>query len=98
MHIDILDYRYGTPKHILHLTRSKEFEVYAEPDNPDFDPALMRADIVFYETAGGGAVFSTGSIAWSSALNHSNFDNNVAQITRNVLKRFCDPTPFQMPK
>jgi hypothetical protein len=27
------------------------------------DP-LVRADVVFYEVAGGGAVFATGSIAW----------------------------------
>ena len=96
--IDILDYRYGTPKHTLHLARSKEFEVYAEADNPEERHDLKHADITFFETEGGGAVFSTGSIAWSSALNWNDFDNNVAHITRNVIKRFADPQPFEMPE
>jgi N,N-dimethylformamidase len=55
----------------------------------------VRADIVFFETPEGGAVFSTGSIAWSSALAHNNYENNVARITGNVLKRFLDPRPIE---
>ena len=54
----------------------------------------MRADIVFFETPNGGAVFSTGSIAWCGSLSHNGYDNNVSRITGNVLRRFLDPTPF----
>ena len=54
----------------------------------------MRADIVFYETANGGAVFSTSSIAWCGSLAHNDHDNNVSRMTENVLRRFADPTPF----
>ena len=43
----------------------------------------------------GGAVFSTGSIAWCGSLSHNGYDNNVARITGNVLRRFLDPTPFR---
>lgn len=53
--------------------------------------ALVRADMVFFPTANGGAVFSTGSIAWCCALSHRNYDNNVSRITGNVLRRFLDP-------
>ena len=55
---------------------------------------LVKADLVFYETAAGGAVFSTGSIAWAGSLSHNGYDNNVSRIMRNVLNRFLDPEPF----
>jgi N,N-dimethylformamidase len=55
---------------------------------------LVRADLAFYETLAGGAVFSTGSIAWCGSLSHNGYANNVARITGNVLRRFLDPTPF----
>jgi len=57
----------------------------------------IRADMVFFETPGGGAVFSTGSIAYAGALGHNNFDNAIAELTWNVLRRFADPAPFAMP-
>ncbi len=44
--------------------------------------------------AGGGGVFTTGSIAWCAALAHNGYDNNVARITGNVLRRFLDPDPL----
>ena len=68
------------------------FEVLADPAthaNP-----LVRADMTFFETPAGGAVFSASSISWSAALPCQGFDNNVARITGNVLRRFLDPEPF----
>ena len=56
--------------------------------------AQVRADLVYFPTANGGAVFSTGSIAWVCALSHAGYRNNVSQLTGNVLKRFLDPTPL----
>ena len=43
------------------------------------------AEIVFFETESGGAVFSVGSINWPSSIV---VDPAVSQITRNVLTRF----------
>ena len=57
----------------------------------------VRADMVFFELPGGGAVFSTGSITWCGALSHNQYQNNVSRITQNVLERFCDPAPFACP-
>ena len=57
----------------------------------------VRADLVFFELPGGGALFSTGSITWGGALSHNNYRNNVSQLTENVLRRFLDPTPFRYP-
>ncbi len=50
----------------------------------------MRADLTYFETPEGGAVFSTGSIDWTASLSHNGYDNNVARITGNVLQRFLD--------
>ena len=50
--------------------------------------------MTFFETASGGAVFSTGSIAWAASLPWQGYDNNVSRITRNVFERFVDATPF----
>ena len=55
----------------------------------------VRADITFYETPAGGAVFSTGSIAWCGSLSWNGYDNNVSRLTGNVLRRFLDPAPFR---
>jgi N,N-dimethylformamidase len=59
--------------------------------------SAVRADMVFFEHPGGGAVFSTGSIAYVGALSHQGYDNNIARLTRNVLRRFLDAKPFAMP-
>lgn len=56
--------------------------------------SLPRADMVFFATPAGGAVFSTGSIAWSGSLAHDGFRNNVARITGNVVRRFLADDGF----
>jgi N,N-dimethylformamidase len=58
----------------------------------------IRADMVFFETGAGGAVFSVGSIAWAGSLSHDSYDNSVSRVTRNVLDRFADATPFAPPE
>ena len=37
----------------------------------------IHADMVFFETPQGGAVFSTGSIAYAGSFGHSGFDNRL---------------------
>ena len=54
----------------------------------------IRADLVFFPTANGGAVFATGSIAWVCALSVNDYDNNVSQVMRNVLTRFLNKQNF----
>ena len=65
--------------------------------NPSSTLDNLRADIVFFETGNGGAVFSVGSIAWCGSLSHDGYRNNVSRVTKNVLDRFVDPEPFAMP-
>jgi hypothetical protein len=45
------------------------------------------AELVHYETATGGAVFSAGSITWPSSIL---VDGHVSRITGNVLRRFLN--------
>ena len=58
---------------------------------------LVHADMTFFETPGGGAVFSVGSIAWAASLPHNGYDNNISRLTGNVIRRFVDDTAFEMP-
>jgi N,N-dimethylformamidase len=59
------------------------------PDMSGTQTDAIRADLVYFETGNGGAVFSTGSIAWAGAMAWNGYDNEVAQMTWNVLKRFA---------
>ncbi len=69
---------------------------YAAPP-PGIHPKV-RADVVLFGRPGGGAVFSVGSIAWSTAMTHDGGDNDTARITGNVLDRFRDtPGPVLVP-
>jgi N,N-dimethylformamidase len=97
--LDRADFELGTPPNTLILARSEAHErhfvvvpeellthvttVTGEPPR-----ALIRAEMVYFETAGGGAVFSTGSITFCGSLSHNNYDNNVSRMLQNVLRRF----------
>ena len=105
--IDRADAALGTPAHALIIASSEnhsnlyDLMVTAIEDVlPVTEPGesdRIRADMVFFETAGGGAVFSVGSIAWSGSLSHDGYANNVAKLTDNVFRRFLDPRPFEVP-
>ena len=104
LELDRADRKLGTPPHALVLASSEGhtdlYMVVCEeilvntPDLTGSQSDLVRADMVFYEMPGGGAVFTTGSIAWMGSLSHNSYDNNVSRITENVLRRFVDPKPF----
>jgi N,N-dimethylformamidase len=54
----------------------------------------VYANLAYLEYPNGGAVFATGSIAWSGSLSYDNYTNNVSRITENVLRRFVSDTPL----
>ncbi|MBK1870676.1 N,N-dimethylformamidase beta subunit family domain-containing protein [Aestuariivirga sp. YIM B02566] len=107
LELDIVNPKVGTPAHALRLASSEghsnvyvvaQGEVGANhPGMDGIESPLVRADMVFFETLNGGAVFSTGSIGWAGSLAHDGYDNNISRITRNVLERFIAPAPFAMP-
>ena len=107
LEIDSANPALGTPPHALVIASSfnhtNTYEMTAEevriPNGMSdglLNP-LIHADMTFFETPEGGAVFSTGSIAYAGALGHNGFDNSIAKLTWNVLRRFADPIPFDMP-
>lgn len=53
----------------------------------------VRSDIFLLTHESGGAVFSTGSIAWIGGLVTQAGDPAVQRITRNVIERFLDAQP-----
>lgn len=105
--IDAANPLLGTPSHTLLVASSEghSANTYLVPDETGFHHCAMdglqnpeiRADMTFFETSRGGAVFSVGSIAWAASLPHNGYDNNVARLSENVVRRFLDPEPFLMP-
>ena len=107
LELDAVDHTLGTPEHTLVLASSERFsDLYLMTPEDMLDPVpglggteadIIRSDMVFFETPGGGAVFSTGSIAWAGSMAWNGYDNHVAAITANVLRRFLAPEPFRFP-
>jgi N,N-dimethylformamidase len=106
--IDAADPLLGTPAHTLVVASSEGHSenTLIVPDEIGFhhvamdgvQSPLVRADMTFFETPGGGAVFSVGSIAWGASLPHNGYDNNVSRISANVIERFLRETPFDAPR
>ena len=105
--VDATDAALGTPPHTLVIAVSEGHTTNMQPGPEDilmphpamaapYDPQIC-AEMVFFETLGGGAVFTPGSLNWVSALPVDGFDNDTATITGNALRRFLDPTPFVLP-
>ena len=99
--IDRYDAKLGSPSHAIVMASSdglgedmlrtkEEFVATGVPDRG----SEVRSDVVFFEGPRGGAVFSAGSIAWAASLATNEYDNAVARLTTNVLRRFVDPEPF----
>jgi len=96
--LDRYDLALGTPPNTLllasseghsdnypHVSEELTFTIPGIGGTQDFQ---IRADMTYLETTNGGAVFSTGSIAWGQALPWNDSDNDVSRITANVLNRF----------
>lgn len=107
LEVDRAELSLGTPAYALVLASSESHsDVYLMTPEDLLDPVpdltgtqspLIRADLTFFETLGGGAVFSVGSIAWAGAMAWNGYDNEIARITTNVLRRFDDPEAFSVP-
>ena len=108
--LDRADKRLGTPSHAVVVASSENHPPDAPwvlvpeehlthtvtwPGEPI--EKLIRADLTFFETPKGGAVFSTGSITFCGSLPSNRFDNDVSRLLANVLDRFLDPERFEMP-
>jgi N,N-dimethylformamidase len=98
LEIDRYDLALGTPPHTLIVASSGghsdnyqtvvEEVLYPYPGLSGSHDYRIRADMVFFTAPENGAVFSTGSIAFSQSLPHNNFDNNISKILTNVVNAF----------
>ncbi len=99
--LDRADPILGTPANAIILARSKplpasfilppeEVLTHIETTTGELPADLMRGEIVYFETAGGGAVFSVGSITFCGSLWRDGWDGPISQLLENVLRRFCD--------
>ena len=97
--LDRADFSLGTPRNTVVLASSENYpehfvlvpeEILSHVATRSGKPVseLIRSDIVIFETAKGGCVFSVGSITYCGSLPWNNFDNNISRMTANVLNRF----------
>ncbi len=105
--IDATDDALGTPAHALIVAASEGHTDAMQPMPENIlmpHPAMsarhdasIRAELTFFETAGGGAVLSCSSLSWAGAIAVDDFGSDVARISANALRRFLDPLPFPPP-
>ena len=98
--LDRADRRLGTPPNTVILARSEAHQAHyvAVPEEllshvntvtGEAPRDLIRAEIVYFETAAGGAVFATGSITFCGSLSHNGYANGVSRMLQNVVARFA---------
>jgi N,N-dimethylformamidase len=104
LELDRADVALGTPHHALVVARSEDHsdgmmvvleELTSNQPVMADDHPKVHADMTFFELEGGGAVFSTGSIAFGGSLPVKGYNNHVARLMSNVVVRFLDPEPFE---
>ena len=100
--LDSADPRYGTPPNAVVVAKgvvihddyrwvNEDMLVHRHPRPQE---EWSCADMTFFETASGGAVFSVGSMTYVGSLPPETYGNVLARLTTNVLRRFIDPRPF----
>ena len=101
LEIDRYDLTLGTPPHALivassgghsdnYQTVTEEIQ-YPYPGLTGSHDYRIRADMVYFTTPQNGAVFSTGSIAFSHSLPFNNFQNNISKLLGNIVMAFAKP-------
>jgi N,N-dimethylformamidase len=103
--IDCYNPGLGTPPDTLVLATSGPFtdtyllvaeELYEQlPGMGGTEQPSVRSDVVYAALDGGGGFFSVGSIAWTGSLSHNGYENNIARLTANVLRRFREAEPLK---
>lgn len=97
--LDRADHRLGSPESVRILAQSENHddtfvlvpeELLTHLTTWAMQPIdeLIRADMVYFDVPGGGAVFSTGSITFCGSLPWNGGDNNVSRLVENVMRRF----------
>jgi N,N-dimethylformamidase len=103
--LDSVNAKYGTPPNALVIAKG----IVIHPDYGWVNEDMLThrhplpqedwscADMTFFETASGGAVFSVGSMTYAGSLVANGGNTVLARLTTSVLRRFADPAPFVLP-
>ena len=93
--VDFANVLMGTPAHafVIATARMPEKLFYApfpilEALGSESEATRRRADMVYFETGKGGAVFSASSVGWNGALSYNGDQNAASRLTANVLRSF----------
>ena len=97
--LDRADRKLGTPPNTVILARSEAHQEHfvAVPEEllshvntvtGEAPRDLIRGEIVYFDTAQGGAVFATGSITFCGSLSHDGYRSGVSRMMDNVVRRF----------
>ncbi len=104
--LDSVNAKYGTPPHALVIAKG----IVIHPDYGCVNEDMLThrhplppedwscADMTFFETAAGGAVFAVGSMTYAGSLMVEKGNTPLGRLTANVLRRFAKPEPFQLPE
>jgi len=98
--LDRVDPLLGTPDNVVILAQSERHpasfalvpeDLLAPGRATNLEPpdSLVRADMIYFETPSGGAVFSVGSITFLGSLWRDGFEGPVSQLLYNVVRRFA---------
>jgi N,N-dimethylformamidase len=74
----------------IYFAQGRDGAQVGDPQVPGVPHRFARSDLSYLEYPRGGAVFAAGAISWRASLSALGYDNNVARITGNVLRRFAD--------
>ena len=102
--MDRADETLGTPENAVVLARSENSPPSAVHVNEDMlgtvrtvngEPVstMIRADMVYFKTPSGGAVFSVGSMTFLGSLWRNGFEGPISRLLQNVVARFSAPAP-----
>jgi N,N-dimethylformamidase len=99
--LDRADKELGTPDNALVLARSEghglsfipvpeEVLSHLATISGEVSSALVRGELVYFETPAGGAVFSVGSITFCGSLSHNDYRNPISRLLENVVRHFSN--------
>ena len=106
--LDRADITLGTPENAVILARSEdapssfitvpeELLSHLATVNGESPAALMRGEIVYFDTPSGGAVFAVGSITFCGSLwqpSEDGFTGPISQLLENVVQHFLKDPPL----
>ncbi len=99
--VDLTNFDFGTPRNTVLFASTRLaggrldshvscLEEAGYPVRPylEIQQPRIRSDLIYFDTSSGGAVFAVGSVNWIGSIASNNYDNNIAQMTRNALHGF----------